>query len=72
MFDELLLISNSDFDKHSVKVKLVQSALFMTKSGSPLDPDNQVLLSSLPLQYEEGGAVAKLAGAVDMVRSAST
>lgn len=40
----------------------------MAKSGSRLNPDHEELLNTLPLQWEEGGAVARLAQAVASVR----
>ena len=58
------MVSNGDYDKHSVQVKIKQRHMFVSESGSMLDPNSdQALISTLPLQYEEGSVVEKLADA---------
>ena len=44
----------------------------MTMSGSKLNPDFEVIIIELPLQYEENGFIAVLAEASEHVNTAST
>ena len=60
-FEDALLVSNGDFGKHTVKVRVNQSLMFVTDSGALLDPSYFTLASPLPLQYEEGSIIEVLA-----------
>ena len=63
-FEEPILVSNGDYDKHSVQVKIKQKHMLISESGSMLDPNtDHALISILPMQYEKGSAVEKMADA---------
>ena len=63
-FEDPILISNGDYDKHSVQVIIKQKLLMVSESGSPLDPDlDHQLINTLPMQYAEGSIEESIAEA---------
>ena len=63
-FEDPIVISNGDFDKHSLKLTIKQEFLLISESGTPIDPNlDQQLISTLPMQYAEGSIEESLAEA---------